>query len=81
MNVTKRHFFATSLILLELSAALILFLTILALLVGGNWTSIYKKTPEGKYMKVSKSQIGKYDWYFDSGFEYVCLRPRPYIMS
>ena len=39
----SRDFMVTCLISMELTAALVLFLTVLSLLVGGNWTSIYRK--------------------------------------
>ena len=41
--VESRDFMVTCLISMELTAAMVLFLTVLSLLVGGNWTSIYRK--------------------------------------
>ena len=44
---------------MELTAAMVLFLTVLSLLVGGNWTSIYRKM-ESENDESRQTSLG--DW-------------------
>ena len=57
--VESRDFMVTCLISMELTAAMVLFLTVLSLLVGGNWTSIYRKM-ESENDESRQTSLG--DW-------------------